>query len=146
ETRREGVWMSRERFAVLPAGHAHETVAIRQDQAHLALYVTEAAIRRVEVELGSLHRVRGQLAASALFQVTPEIRGLQALCREDAGNTLGGAAVQARLVGALLIRCLAVMERSQPLPTATRRGHAAALERFRFGLSRLGGVHAALGG
>lgn len=127
ETRREGVWMSRDRFAAVPAGHAHETVALREGQAHLALYVTEAAIRRVEAELGSLHRVRGQLDASALFPVTPEIRGLQALCREDGGDTLGGAAVRSRLAGALLIRCLAAMERSQPLPTASRRGHAAAL-------------------
>jgi AraC family transcriptional regulator len=127
ETRREGVWMSRDRFAAVPAGHAHETVALREGQAHLALYVTDVAIRRVEAELGSLHRVRRQLAASALFPITPEIRGLQALCSEDGGDTLGEAAVRARLAGALLIRCLAAMERGQPLPTATRRGHAAAL-------------------
>ncbi len=127
ETRREGVWMSRDRFAVVPAGHAHETVALREGQAHLALYVTDAAIRRVEAELGSLHRVRGRLDASALFPVTPEIRGLQALCREDGGDTLGKAAVRTRLAGALLIRCLAAMERGEALPTATRGGHAAAL-------------------
>jgi AraC-like DNA-binding protein len=119
--------MSRDRFAIVPAGQAHETVALREGQAHLALYVTEAAIRRVESELGSLHRVREQLDGSALFPVTPEIRGLHALCREDGGDTLGGTAVRGRLAAALLIRCLAAIEQGQPLPTATRRGHAADL-------------------
>jgi len=129
EARREGTWVTEDRFAVVPAEHPHETLALREGQVHVAVYVTEAAIRRVEADLGCLDRIRSETRASALFPLTPGIRALQALCcdRDADADPLASAAEREHLAAALLIRCLAAIERARPLPAATSQGHGAAL-------------------
>ncbi|MCJ2060170.1 helix-turn-helix domain-containing protein [Methylobacterium sp. J-048] len=129
EARREGVWVSEDRFAVVPASHAHDTSTLRDNQAHIVAYVKENALRRIEASLGSLSRVRTSIRTSGMFPVTPEIRTLRALCLDGTGDTLGSAAVRAHLSAALLIRCLAAIEQGRPLPSASRHGHGKALIR-----------------
>ena len=129
EGQREGAWLTDDRFAVVPASHAHDTSAFRSDQTHIAVYVRDAALRRIEAQLGSLNRFRAAIRTSAMFSVSPEIRTLHALCREDSGDRVGRDAVRAHLSAALLIRCLGAIEGGAPLPTASRHGHGAALIR-----------------
>ena len=129
EGQRDGAWLTDDRFAVVPASHAHDTSAFRSDQTHIAVYVRDAALRRIEAQLGSLNRFRAAIRTSAMFSVSPEIRTLHALCREGSGDPVGRDAVRAHLSAALLIRCLGAIERGAPLPTASRHGHGAALIR-----------------
>ncbi|MBE7245190.1 MAG: helix-turn-helix transcriptional regulator, partial [Actinomycetospora chiangmaiensis] len=60
---------------------------------------------------------------------TPGIRALQALCcdGEVDADPLASAAEREHLAAALLIRCLAAIERARPLPSASSQGHGAAL-------------------
>ena len=129
EASRGGAWVSEDCFAVVPAFHAHDTSALRADQRHIAVYVEDAALRRVEAQLGSLDRIRASIRTITLFPVSPEIRTLRALCRDDCGDAFGSRAVRAHLAAALLIRCLAAIERERPLPSASRHDHGAALVR-----------------
>ncbi|WP_448045029.1 hypothetical protein [Bradyrhizobium liaoningense] len=125
QDRPEGAWVSEDRFAVVPAGHAHETLALRDTHAHLAFYITDEALQRIEAEAGSLARVKRRTRSSALFGTTPEIKALQNLCqRAGPGQS---AAVLRRISAALLVSCLLEVERAEPLPAATPRGHGAAL-------------------
>lgn len=129
EGRRDGDWVSDDRFAVVPAMHAHDTSACRSDQTHIALYIGDIALRRIETRIGSLERVRALTRTSAVFPVTPEIRTLHTLCRDGSGDAVGLEAVRDHLSTALLIRCLGAIERGRALPSASRRGQGAALVR-----------------
>jgi AraC family transcriptional regulator len=125
QDRLEGAWVSEDRFAVVPAGHAHQTNALRDAHAHLAFYVTDEALQQIEAEAGSLARVRRKIRSSALFGTTPEIKALQNLCQR-AGPDQSGAVLR-HVSAALLVSCLLEVERADSLPVATPRGHGAAL-------------------
>lgn len=129
EQRREGTWVTDDRFAVVPATHAHDTGACLSNQSHIAVYVGDGALRRIEARIGSLSRVRALIRATAMFPATPDIRALHALCREGPCDTVGGDAVRAHLSAALLIRCLSVIEQGETLPTFSRHGQGASLVR-----------------
>ncbi len=125
QDRLEGAWVSEDRFAVVPAGHAHATLALRDTHAHLAFYITDEALQRIEAETGSLARVKRRTRSSALFGTTSEIKALQNLCqRAGPGQS---AAVLRRISAALLVSCLLEVEKTEPLPAATPRGHGVAL-------------------
>ncbi|MCJ2136388.1 helix-turn-helix domain-containing protein [Methylobacterium sp. J-026] len=127
EARRDGVWVSPDRFAVVPASHPHDTSALQSDQTHVAVYLRDEAFQRIERQLGSLSRVRALIRTSAMFSVNPDIRALKALCRDETGDAIGQGAVRAHLSAALLIRCLTAIERGQPLGTGSRDSHATIL-------------------
>jgi AraC family transcriptional regulator len=125
QDRLEGAWVSEDRFAVVPAGHAHQTQALRDTHAHLAFYITDEALQRIEAEAGSLARVKRRTRSSALFGTTPEIKTLQNLCQRAAPGQSG--AVLRHMSAALLVSCLLEIERADSLPAATPRGHGIAL-------------------
>lgn len=123
EAQRDGMWVSRDRFAVIPASHPHDTSALRSDQTHVAVYLREQALQHVEKQLGSLSRVRALIRRSSMFPVDPNIRALRALCCDETGDTIGQTAVRAHLSAALIIRCLTAIERGQPLGAGSRETH-----------------------
>jgi AraC family transcriptional regulator len=125
QDRLEGAWVSEDRFAMVPADHAHETQALRDTHVHLAVYVTDEALRRIETETGSLSRVKYRTRSSALFRTTPEIRALQNLCKQ--ADPAQNRAALRHVSAALLLSCLSEIERADPLPAATPDGHAAVL-------------------
>lgn len=127
EDRPSGTWISEDRFVVVPANRAHRTKALRDNHLHVAVYVTNDALRGIESELGSLNRVRRQVRSSATFQVTPEIRVLQNLCRAGHADEFARPLVRRYLSSALLVQCLAQIEHSKPLSDASHRGHGAML-------------------
>lgn len=125
QDRLEGAWVSEDRFAVVPAGHAHQTQALRETHAHLAFYITDEALQRIEAEAGSLARVKRRTRSPALFGTTPEIKAIQNLCqRAGPGQS---ATVLRHLSAALLVSCLLEIERAESLPAAAPRGHGVAL-------------------
>jgi AraC family transcriptional regulator len=124
QDRLEGVWVSEDRFAIVPANHIHQTQALRDTHAHLTFYITDEALQRIEAEAGSLARVKRRIRSSALFGTTPEIKALQNLCQK-AGP--GQSSSLRHISAALLMSCLSEIERADPLPVATPRGHGAAI-------------------
>jgi AraC family transcriptional regulator len=125
QDRLEGALVSEDSFALVPAGHAHHTEALRDAHAHLALYITDEALRRFEAEAGSLERVRHRTRSSALFYAPPQMKTLQNLCRRtESGQPI---AMLRHLSAALLVSCLAEIESADSLPAATPRGHGVAL-------------------
>ncbi|MCJ2065481.1 helix-turn-helix domain-containing protein [Methylobacterium sp. J-088] len=123
EAQRDGMWVSRDRFAVIPASHPHDTSALRSNQTHVAVYLREEALKHVEKQLGSLSRVRALIRRSSMFPVNSDIRALRALCCDETGDTIGQTAVRAHLSAALIIRCLTTIERGQPLGAGSREAH-----------------------
>jgi AraC-like DNA-binding protein len=125
QDRPEGAWVSEDRFAVVPADHAHQTQALRDTHAHLALYITDEALHRIEAEAGSLSRVKRRIRSSALFGTTPEIKTLQSLCQKASSGQSNSTL--RHVTAALLVSCLSEIEKADPLPAATPRGHGVAL-------------------
>jgi AraC family transcriptional regulator len=125
QDRPQEAWLSEDRFAVVPTGHVHQTQAMRDSHAHLAFYITDEALRRIEAEAGSLTRIKHRTRSSAFFGTTPEIKALRNLCSQ-AGSLQNGAALR-HVSAALLLSCLAQIERADPLPVATSDGHGAGL-------------------
>ena len=125
QDRLEGAWVSEDRFAVVPAGHAHQTRALRDTHAHLAFYITDEALQRIEAEAGSLARVKRRTRSTAFFRTTPEIKALENLCQRP-GSGQSVAALR-HISAALLLSCLTEIEKAVSLPAATPSGHGVAL-------------------
>ena len=123
EDNRSEHWLSADRFALVPANRAHRTRAFRESHEHIALYVTCAGLDHVEKQLGSLARVRRNSTVTSLFPTTPDMRTLHALCGGARHDALGAAAARSHLGMALLIQCLAAVERGGKLPMASRHTH-----------------------
>lgn len=119
ETRRSGLWLTRERYIAVPGSWAHETEATRGGHAHVALYLTDRVLARMESQLGSFARLRRRMTKPSAFAVTPEIQTLQHLCCGDAHDRAAETARQ-HLAAALLVHLLGQIERSEPLSTASR--------------------------
>ncbi len=123
ETRKAGAWLGEDRFVVVPKVMAHQTTAVRESHRHMALYATDSQLSTIEARLGSLGRARVKLAKPAFFAMTPDIRALQRLCRAGEDGDRASHAARSHLAAALLIHCLAEIERSDPLPAARPDGH-----------------------
>ncbi|GAB7534190.1 helix-turn-helix domain-containing protein [Burkholderia sp. 3C] len=106
EDRRAGIWLSQDRFAVMPSEHAHQTRAACAPHTHVALYVTADALRRLDTGVGSLDAFRRRTRKPTLFRKSATIRNLQDLSlRADLG-AYGSEATRQALAAALLMQCI----------------------------------------
>ncbi|MBR0900301.1 helix-turn-helix domain-containing protein [Bradyrhizobium tropiciagri] len=127
EDRREGLWLSQDRFAIVPANRAHETRSGVGAHHHLALYVTDDALRRLDENFGSLREFRRRTRATMVLPRSPAIRALQDLSMRHDVGPYGDRAIRQNLASALVLQCVAEAAASQPLPDASRREHGSAL-------------------
>jgi AraC family transcriptional regulator len=127
EDLRSGAWVSQNEFMVLPRERAHESHPLRAGHSHTALYMTEDALRGVETEVGSLARLRQRTRVGAIFPMTSQIRGIHGLCREHRESGVCDALAKRHLGAALLLSCLAQVEKSDSVTVAAPGGHGAAL-------------------
>jgi AraC-like DNA-binding protein len=128
ETRRSGIWLSEEQLVVVPKSQAHETHGSRQgSHNHLALYLTDELLARIETQVGTLDRLRRQIARPSIFAGTPEIRTLQSLCCAGDVSDAVTRASRAHLVTALFLQVLSQIERTDPLPSSSGGNHGYAV-------------------
>ncbi|MGO4739904.1 helix-turn-helix domain-containing protein [Bosea sp. 2KB_26] len=123
ETRQSGAWLSEDRFVVVPPGLAHQTSAARPVHHHVAIYAADGQLARIEARIGSLNRVRGKLGRTGVFAMTSEIRSLRGLCQSGHADDRVAQVTRSHLAAALLINCLAQIERSDELSGARPEGH-----------------------
>ncbi|MCA8002737.1 AraC family transcriptional regulator [Burkholderia metallica] len=111
DDRRGGVWLSRDRFAVIPADRAHQTRAGCAPHTHVAVYVTEDELRTLERQVGSLTEFRRRTRAPVLARRSTAIRTLQDLSLHRDIGIYGSDATRHALSSALLMQCIGeVME------------------------------------
>jgi AraC family transcriptional regulator len=122
-----GEWISEDEYMVLPCECAHESRAMRTGHCHTALYITDDGQRKLETDVGSLARLRQRTRVGALFPTTSRIRAIHALCHNHCNSGACEKQVQTHLGAALLLSCLAEIEKSEPIATPTRNGHGVAL-------------------
>lgn len=127
ETRKTGVWLSEDRFVVVPKNLSHQTTAPRSGHDHMAIYATDDQLARIEARLGSLNRVRSKLNAPTFFAISHEVRSLLGLCQAGAADSLAAQSARSHLVAALLINCLSQIERNDQLSASTPASHGDAL-------------------
>jgi AraC family transcriptional regulator len=127
ETRKSGAWLSEDRFVVVGKNLAHQTAAAHNGHSHLAIYTADEQLARVEARVGSLSRVRTKLDVPAVFAITPEMRSLRSLCHAGEPGDMASRAARRHIAAALLINCLAQIERSEQLSAARPEGHGEAL-------------------
>jgi AraC family transcriptional regulator len=120
EDRPLGTWITKDRFAIVPAGRAHETEAVRENHTHLAFYVTDLALNRMETDLSSLARVRHPQKASSVFSTTPEIGLLRNLCGT---HVFTASLARSNLAAALLVGCLGRAGNSDALSSSSPNSH-----------------------
>jgi AraC family transcriptional regulator len=127
ETRKAGAWLSEDRFVVVPKNLSHQTSAPRSGHEHLAIYITDDQLARIEPRLGSLNRVRAKLNAPTFFAISREMRTLLSLCQTGDPDDLAARSARSYLVAALLINCLGRIERNDQLSTPNPGSHGDAL-------------------
>jgi AraC family transcriptional regulator len=126
ETRKTGAWLSQDRFVVVPKKFVHQTTA-RNGHDHLAIYVTDDQLAKMETRLGSLSRVRAKLNAPTFFATSREMRSLLDLCQSGCHDDLAATSARGHLASALLINCLSRIERNDQLSASNPAGHGDAL-------------------
>jgi AraC family transcriptional regulator len=122
ETRKTGAWLSQDRFVVVPKKFVHQTTA-RNGHDHLAIYVTDDQLAKMETRLGSLSRVRAKLNAPTFFATSREMRSLLDLCQSGCHDDLAATSARGHLASALLINCLSRIERNDQLSASNPAGH-----------------------
>ena len=127
EDRRSRTWITRDRFAIVPAFRAHDTAAAREIHHHTVFFATDRAIGRLESDIGSLINVRRQMKTTGFYRTTPAIRSIQALCGSNGREGLAARVAQRHLGLALFVQCLGEIERSGPISGASPAEHGAAL-------------------
>ena len=127
EDQRTGTWMSQDRFAVVPAGRAHQTRAGCATHTHVAVYVTEDALRRLDAGVGSLSEFRRRTRVPILVRRTSAIRALQELSLHNDMGTYGGPTIRQALSSALLIQCIGEVIAGKTMPGTSPREHGMAL-------------------
>lgn len=127
EDRLEGTWLSQDRFVVVPPNRAHETRAAIGAHRHLALYVTDAILRRLEREAGSLSEFHRRTRTTAVVRRTATVRALQALSLRDGHGAYGNSGFKRSLTSALLVQCIAEIVAGETTVGAARGEHAMAL-------------------
>jgi AraC-like DNA-binding protein len=119
EDRKGKIWITRDRFAVVPAFRAHDTVAAPEIHQHIVLFATDRAIGRLESDAGSFKNARHRMKTTGFYRTTPAIRSIQALCRSDGPEGIAARAAQQHLGLALFVQCLGEIERSGPISGAS---------------------------
>lgn len=127
EDRREGAWLSQDRFAVVPANRAHETRAALGAHRHIALYATGATLRRLDREAGSLNEFHRRTRTTVLARRTPAVRALQGLSLRNGRDDYGSGRVKHALTSALLVQCIAEVMAGEMISGASHREHGMAL-------------------
>jgi AraC family transcriptional regulator len=127
ETRRNGTWLSQDRFVVVPKTVAHQTAARHTNHDHLALYATDQQLAGMEARLGSLNRLRARLRVPTFFAISPKMRSLIGLCQASEPFDFATQSARGHLVAALLINCLSEIERGEQLSASTPGTHGDAL-------------------
>lgn len=127
EDRREGNWLSQDRFAVVPPDRAHETRASIGPHRHIALYATAATLRRLDRQVGSLSEFHRRVRTTLVVRRTTTVRTLQELSVRDGADAYGRSSQRLALSSALLVQCIAEVMAGEALPAASHRGHGAAL-------------------
>ena len=120
-------WLSEERFIVVPKMQAHETQGSQRDShSHLALYLTDDLLARMEIQVGTFTRLRREIKRPTIFAASPEIRTLQYLCSAGDPRVPTIRAARAHLASALLLQILGQIEHTDPLPdpSSCNHGHA----------------------
>lgn len=127
QDRRDGAWLSQERFAVIPADCAHETRGGIGGQSHVAIYVTDENLRKLDKDIGSLSEFRRRTKTTALVERSPTLRALQELViRKDSGP-YGAAAIRDSFASALVLQCISDVITGNVLPNASHQDHGRAL-------------------
>jgi AraC family transcriptional regulator len=127
EGRREGTWLSPDRFAILPPDRAHATQAGVGAHSHVAIYVTSAALCRLDNEIGSLSEFHRRTRPTALVRRTSTVRMLQELLLQRGGGAYGSSAIRRALSSALLLQCIAEVVSGEAVPSSSHREHGMAL-------------------
>ncbi|RKF36126.1 AraC family transcriptional regulator [Paraburkholderia fungorum] len=127
EDQRGGTWLSQDRFAVVPPGRAHQTRAGFATHTHVAIYVTEDALQRLDARTGSLGEFRRRTRAPILAHRTSAIRALQELSLRNDMGSYGGPTVRQALSSALLMQCIGEVMTGQTVPGASPQEHGMAL-------------------
>ena len=127
EDRRAGTWLSRDRFAVIPPGRAHQTQAGCASHTHVSVYVTKDALHRLDMGVGSLSEFHRRTRAPILARRTGAIRALQELSLRDDLGAYGATAIRNRLSSALLMQCIGEIMAGGTVAGASRREHGRAL-------------------
>jgi len=122
ETRHAGTWLAEDRFVVVPKTQMHETEAATGHR-HLAIYLSDSLIAGAPSSLGTLTRLSKHAGSALIFPVTADIRALQRLCSAAGGEPSGAGLSGPYLAAALLVRLLAHIERTGPLPDASTRDY-----------------------
>ncbi|MCE6076846.1 helix-turn-helix domain-containing protein [Agrobacterium vitis] len=122
ESRESGTWISKDRFAVVPATCAHETEASNPGDTHLALYISDQAYVALTREFIGF---RPLSSGPAVFKMTQEIRGLQRICEGSKSAGAVARALQHHLFAALLLSSLAEAAVSEDVSSANPGDHGA---------------------
>jgi AraC-like DNA-binding protein len=123
EGRRAGTWLSKDRFAVVPADWPHETRAGIGANSHVAIYVTGPILDRLDREIGSLSEFRRRTQTTTLFRRTPRLRSLHDLSTEGRGHAYGNSRIRQGLSSALLVQCIAEVIAGEAVPGTSHREH-----------------------
>jgi AraC-like DNA-binding protein len=127
QDRRDGAWLSHERFAVVPAHCAHETRGGLGGQSHVAIYVTDENLRRLDLQVGSLSEFHRRTRTTALIERSAALRALQELViRKDKGP-YGADAIRDAFASALVLQCISDVVTSNVLPNSSHQDHGMAL-------------------
>lgn len=127
QDRRDGAWLSQERFAVVPADCAHETRGGLGGQNHVAIYVTGENLRKLDMEVGSLSEFRRRTQTTALVERSPTLRALQELVIRKDNGSYGTAAIRDAFASALVLQCISDVVTGNILPNASHQDHGLAL-------------------
>jgi len=119
EDRKGKTWITRDRFAVVPAFRAHDTVAAPEMHRHIVVFATDRAIGRLESDAGSFKNARRRMKTTGFYRTTPAIRSIQALCGSNGPEGIAARAAQQHLGLALFVQCLGEIERSGPVSGAS---------------------------
>lgn len=127
EDRREGTWLSHDRFAVVPTDRAHQTRSGMGGHNHVALYVKDDALHRLDSEVGSLTEFYRRIRTTTLVQRSSALRSLQTLSTRSELGPYGNGQMRDLLSRALLVQCIADVIGGEVMPGASHKEHGVAL-------------------
>lgn len=127
EGSRSGTWLSHDRFAVVPSGRPHQTRAGCATHTHVAVYVTQDALHRLDGSVGPLGEFHRRTRNPILLRRTATIRELQDLSLRSEMGAYGNAATRQALSAALLMQCIGEVLTGRTEFSTSPRDHGMAL-------------------